>query len=85
MTKKNECERSFSWIVGNNDIVIEEGKNIISFNGFTGPSISIDRDKRIGIVLMTNRIHPTRNNRKLSNERPLISKEIYDKLYTKHL
>lgn len=83
--KKSDWERSFSWIVGNNDIVIEEGKNIISFNGFTGPSISIDRDKSIGIVLMTNRIHPTRTNRKLSSERPLISKEIYDRLYTKHL
>ena len=69
--EKNECYRSFSFIVGN---------NIISFNGFTGPSISIDRDNNLGIVLMTNRIHPSRDNKLISEERPKISNEIYKQL-----
>lgn len=34
---------------------------------------------------MTNRVHPTRDNRKLTAERQLISKEIYNNLYTKHI
>lgn len=83
--KKCSWTRSFCWITGMNDIVIEEGENVISFSGFTGPSLSIDRDKKLGIVLMTNRVHPTRDNRKLTAERPLISKEIYNNLYTKHI
>lgn len=84
--KSNERTRSLCWITGVNDIVTREGENVISFSGFTGPSLIIDRDRKLGIVLMTNRVHPTRDNRKLSSERPLISKEIYDNLYnTKHI
>lgn len=75
-----EWHRSFSFIVGNNDIVIEQGDNVISFNGFTGPSISIDRNNNLGIVLMTNRVHPTRDNKLISKERPKISDEIYKNL-----
>lgn len=78
--EKCEWNRSFCFIVGNNDIVIEEGENIISFNGFTGPSISIDRINNLGIVLMTNRVHPSRDNKMISKERPKISAEIYRKL-----
>lgn len=76
------CEwyRSFCYIVGNNDIVIEQGNNIISFNGFTGPSISIDRDNNLGIILLTNRVHPSRDNKIISQERPKISEEIYKNL-----
>lgn len=82
---KFEWSRSLCWITGFNDIVIEEGLDVISFCGFTGPSISIDRDKKLGIILMTNRVHPTRDNRLLTKERPNISKEIYEKMYTKHI
>lgn len=73
--------RSLCFIVGNNDLVIKEGNNdIISFNGFTGPSISIDRKNNLGIVLMTNRVHPTRNNRLISDERSKITNLVYKNL-----
>jgi len=75
-----EWNRSFSFIVGNNDIVIEEGDDIISFNGFTGPSISVDRNNNIGIILMTNKVHPSRTNTLLTKERPIISHKIYKHL-----
>ena len=78
--EKCKWNRSFCFIVGNNDIVVEEGENVISFNGFTGPSISIDKDNNLGIVLMTNRVHPNRENKLLSKERPIISDEIYKKI-----
>ncbi len=70
-------KRSFSWFVGNNSIVIEN-QNAISFNGFTGPSISIDRKNNIAIILLTNRVHPTRNNTLISKMRPIISDKIYE-------
>lgn len=78
--KKNEWTRSFCWITGVNDLVMKEGENAIAFTGFTGPSLSVDRDKKIGIVLLTNRIHPTRDNKLLSQERPNITEEIYKHL-----
>lgn len=72
--------RSLCWITDNNNIVVKDKKNIISFSGFTGPSISIDRENNIGIVLLTNRIHPSRDNKKLSSLRPIIYEQIYEEL-----
>lgn len=72
-------KRSFSWFVGNNPNVINQ-KNCISFSGFTGPSISIDREHKIIIILLTNRIHPNRKNNLNRKMRVKISKNIYDNL-----
>ena len=38
--------------------------NTILHTGFTGTNVFIDRDHEIGLVLLTNRVHPTRNNSK---------------------
>jgi CubicO group peptidase (beta-lactamase class C family) len=38
--------------------------------GFTGTSIWIDPDRELGVVLLTNRVHPTRANSKLFRVRP---------------
>lgn len=77
-------KRSFSWFVGDNPNIIE-GENTISFHGFTGPSISIDREKNIIIVMMTNRVHPTRDNKLNTEMRSNISKEIYENLFDESL
>jgi len=34
----------------------------IGHTGFTGTSLWIDFDRRVAIVLLSNRVHPTRNN-----------------------
>ena len=72
--------RSLCWIVGNNDLVVKGQQNVISFNGFTGPSLMIDRENKLGIALLTNRVHPTRDNRQISRERPIITDEVYMEL-----
>ena len=73
--------RSWCWITGKNNLVSEKDlKNTISFNGFTGPSIFIDREKAIGIVLLDSRIHPTRDNAKFYPFRRKINDELYDEL-----
>ncbi len=49
--------------------------------GFTGTSIIIDRNKHIASILLTNRIHPTRDNKKIYDCRPEFYKlcnDIYD-------
>ena len=74
--------RSLCWITGYNKYIINgEDENTISFHGFSGPSISIDRKNDIGICIMSNSIHPVRENKdKLHAERPLITEEVYKTL-----
>jgi len=40
--------------------------------GFTGTSIWVDPKSKIGVALLTNRVHPTRENRKIISFRPLL-------------
>lgn len=46
--------------------------NSFGHTGFTGTSIWADKDKKLFVILLTNRVHPTRNNNKLSSFRPKI-------------
>lgn len=41
--------------------------------GFTGTSIWIDPDRRIFVVLLTNRVHPTRENNLIREARPAVA------------
>lgn len=45
--------------------------------GYTGTSVWTDPTKNLIVVLLTNRVYPTRNNNKLSKVRPLIHDAIY--------
>ncbi len=40
--------------------------------GFTGTSVVVDPEKRLIIVLLTNRVHPTRENMKIAEVRPRV-------------
>jgi CubicO group peptidase (beta-lactamase class C family) len=40
--------------------------------GFTGTSIWIDPDRQLFVVLLTNRVHPTRQNEKIAQVRPAL-------------
>jgi CubicO group peptidase (beta-lactamase class C family) len=40
--------------------------------GFTGTSIWIDPDRQLFVVLLTNRVHPTRENTKIQQVRPAL-------------
>ena len=42
----------------------------IGHTGFTGTSVWIDLEKNIVVILLTNRVHPTRKNEKIRNFRP---------------
>jgi CubicO group peptidase (beta-lactamase class C family) len=41
--------------------------------GFTGTSLWIDPERELYLVLLTNRVHPTRENRKIVQVRPLVA------------
>lgn len=40
--------------------------------GFTGTSVWIDLQRKITVILLTNRVHPTRSNRKIREFRPAL-------------
>jgi CubicO group peptidase (beta-lactamase class C family) len=54
--------------------------NAILHTGFTGTSIYIDPDRDAFIVLLTNRVYPTRNNNLISKARPEIHTDILSAL-----
>lgn len=56
------------------------GKNSIGHLGYTGTSFWIDLDRGTSIVLLTNRVHPTRQNEFIKRLRPLIHNIIMEKL-----
>ena len=48
--------------------------------GYTGTSVWTDPTKSLFVIMLTNRVYPTRNNNKLSKVRPLIHDAIYKEL-----
>ena len=52
--------------------------NSFGHTGFTGTSVWADKDNDVYIVLLTNRVHPTRDNRKIVRFRPILSNAIAD-------
>lgn len=47
-------------------------KHTIGHLGFTGTSFWVDLDKAVTVVLLTNRVHPTRENIRIRSFRPLL-------------
>jgi beta-N-acetylhexosaminidase len=48
--------------------------------GFTGTSIWIDPDRELFVVLLTNRVHPTRQNQKIAQIRPALHDAVMQSL-----
>jgi len=44
--------------------------------GFTGTSLFIDPGREVAIILLTNRVHPTRENTKILKARPVIHDKV---------
>lgn len=54
------------WVKGENTVLCDFASDkTIYHSGFTGTSIIIDMDNKKGFILLTNRVHPSRNNNKL--------------------
>lgn len=54
------------------------GPRSFGHTGFTGTSFWIDPDSRLFVILLTNRVHPTRDNRKHVPIRPAIADRVFD-------
>lgn len=64
---KVSSKRSLGWIVKGDYPVSGDlaSNNTIMHTGFTGTHIFIDRDNKVAFCMLTNRVHPTRDNTKI--------------------
>jgi CubicO group peptidase (beta-lactamase class C family) len=85
-TRQNRVEGS-TWALGWDTPSLKDSssgrffsKNSVGHLGFTGSSVWMDLEKDVVVILLTNRVHPTRNNKKIRSFRPkihdLIMKEL---------
>jgi len=55
-------------------------KNSVGHLGFTGTSFWMDIDRRIIVILLTNRVHPTRDNIRIKKFRPKLHDEVMERI-----
>ncbi len=77
-----KTNRAFGWglksLDGNSSAGKKFSDNSYGHTGFTGTSVWTDPDRNLFVILLTNRVHPTRKNNKLSEFRPLLHDKIID-------
>lgn len=54
--------------------------NSVGHLGFTGTSFWMDLDRHITVILLTNRVHPSRKNEKIKRFRPLLHDRVMENL-----
>ncbi len=75
---KNE-RRSIGWVISDPNYALGKrfSEHTLYHTGFSGPSILIDLDKKIACVVLANRVHPSRDNKKILAAR----NDIHDAVY----
>ena len=73
ITDTDTINRSLGWAKPANDV-----NSIITHTGFTGCNMWIDRERKIGFVLLTNAVHPKRENNKIFPYRMKIWRLFYE-------
>ena len=53
------------------------GPNSFGHTGFTGTSFWVDPDTGLFVILLTNRVYPTRNNRRITEIRPRVADQAH--------
>ena len=78
---KQNNKRSLGWCVGKGEVTGTKcSDSTISHTGFTGNTLIIDREKGLGFIQLSNRIHPTRKNKQLIKKRKYIANYIYNNI-----
>ena len=74
--------RTLGWVVATENSSSGHYFSVHSYGhtGFTGTTIWIDADRQLFVVLLTNRVHPTRENHKIAEARPAVHDAIVKSL-----
>lgn len=80
--KIGELERALGWQSPGPSGFAGKYASPIGFGhtGFTGTSLWVDPEKELVVVLLTNRVHPTRENEKIELVRPAVHNAVYESL-----
>ncbi len=74
--QSNKSTRALGWdtktVNGYSSAGTLFGEKSFGHTGFTGTSVWIDQEKKIFVILLTNRVYPTRNNNKIMQIRPIV-------------
>ena len=75
---KNEF-RSIGWILSDKNYPLGDyfSEHTIYHTGFSGPSILVDLEKKLGCIVLCNRVHPSRDNKKILTARKDIHNVVY--------
>lgn len=68
---KNEIKRSIGYLLKDerSPFSVLNSNSAYMHTGFTGTSILVDEENELGIVILSNRVHPTRENTKIYEKR----------------
>ena len=85
-TKQSEqSTRGLGWDTKSVDSYSSAGnyfsKNSFGHTGYTGTSIWVDKDTKVFVILLSNRVHPKRANRKITIFRPIIHDAIFNAVF----
>ncbi len=71
-----EPARGLSWLRDDPSFMgalANPGAGVVGHTGFTGTSIVLDRERRLSVILLTNRVHPGRNGPALGPTRSAVA------------
>ena len=88
LTRVKNTSRTLGWgirpLKGSYYMGNKFSSNSFCHTGFTGTSICVDPYRNLFIILLTNRVHPTRNNDKISNFRQILHDKIIECMENKN-
>jgi len=85
--RRQEIVKASDWALGWDTRALEGSsagkyfsRDSVGHTGFTGTSIWMDLEKDVIAILLTNRVHPTRNNDKIKQFRPVFHDAVMEEL-----
>jgi beta-N-acetylhexosaminidase len=86
--QSDKSDRGIGWDTKADDGYSSAGqyfsKNSFGHTGFTGTSIWVDKNTKLFVILLTNRVYPTRENRKIVEFRPILQDIIFQSVFNKN-
>ncbi len=83
--QSEQSDRGIGWDTKSIDGYSSAGtmfsKNSFGHTGYTGTSIWVDKESKLFVILLSNRVHPTRANKKISEFRPIIHDAIFKNVF----
>jgi beta-N-acetylhexosaminidase len=85
-TKQSEqSDRALGWDTKSTEGYSSAGTKFsersFGHTGYTGTSIWVDKETKLFVILLSNRVHPTRANRKITKLRPILHDAIFNSVF----